>query len=72
MCLAIPGKILEVKGKEAVVDYGGVKRKARLDLVEAKEGDYVIVHAGYAIETMKEEEALETLKIMEEIAGETD
>ena len=61
-----------MRGKEALVDYGGVKRKARLDLVDVKEGDYVIVHAGYAIETMKEDEALETLKIMEEIAGESD
>ena len=67
MCLAIPGKVLEVKGKEAVVDYGGVKRTVRIDLVEAIEGDYVIVHAGYAIEVMDEKEAQETLKLLEEV-----
>ena len=67
MCLAIPGKVLEVKGKEAVVDYGGVRRTVRIDLVEAKAGDYVIVHAGYAIEVMDEKEAQETLKLLEEV-----
>ncbi len=67
MCLAIPGKVLEVKGKEAVVDYGGVKRTVRVDLVEARAGDYVVVHAGYAIEVMDEKEAQETLKLLEEV-----
>ena len=72
MCLAIPGKILETDGTEAVIDYGGVKRKARLDLVDAKVGDYVIVHAGYAIETLKEDEAKKTLELLEEIINESE
>jgi len=67
MCLAIPGKVLEVKGKVAVVDYGGVKRTVKVDLVEAKAGDYLIVHAGYAIEVMDEKEAKETLRLLEEV-----
>jgi len=67
MCLAIPAKILEIKGKEAVADFGGVRRSVRIDLVSAKAGDYVIVHAGYAIETLDEKEAKETLKLLEEV-----
>lgn len=62
MCLAIPGKILEVDGPEGLVDFGGTKRKVRLDLVDAEIGDYVIVHVGYAIEVMDERQAQETLK----------
>jgi len=67
MCLAIPARILEIKGKEAVADFGGVRRSVRIDLVSAKAGDYVIVHAGYAIETLDEKEAKETLKLLEEV-----
>jgi hydrogenase expression/formation protein HypC len=67
MCLAIPGKVLEVRGKEALVDFGGVRREVRVDLVDAKVGDYVIVHTGCAIQTMSEEDALESLKMLEEI-----
>ena len=70
MCLAIPGKILELKGKEAVVDFGGVRRTVRTDMVEAKVGEYVIVHAGYAIEVMSEEDAKETLRILAEMLDE--
>jgi hydrogenase expression/formation protein HypC len=70
MCLAIPGKILELKGKEAVVDFGGVSRTVRIDMVEAKVGEYVIVHAGYAIEVMSEDEAKETLRILAEVLDE--
>ncbi|ODS41942.1 MAG: hydrogenase [Candidatus Altiarchaeales archaeon IMC4] len=66
MCLAIPGKILEADGPEGIVDFGGTKRKVRLDLVDAGVGDYVIVHVGYAIEIMDEKEAKETLKYWSE------
>lgn len=68
MCLAIPAKVLEVRGKEATVDFGGVRRDVKMDLVDAKVGEYVIVHAGYAIEVMSEEDAKETLSILEEMA----
>jgi len=68
MCLAIPAKVLEVNGKEAIVDFGGVRRSVRADLVSVKAGDYVIVHAGYAIEVLSREDAEETLKLLEEMA----
>ncbi|MFH1435159.1 MAG: HypC/HybG/HupF family hydrogenase formation chaperone [Pseudomonadota bacterium] len=66
MCLAIPGRILSITGNEARVDFMGTKRSVRLDLVDAKVGDYVIVHAGTAIEVLDEESAKETLKLFEE------
>lgn len=67
MCLAIPGRVLKIKGNEALVDFGGVSRDVRVDLVDARVGDYVIVHTGYAIQTMSEKDARESLKILEEI-----
>ena len=70
MCLAIPGKIIEIeKNKEhAIVDYGdGTKRKANITLVEVKTGDYVLVHAGFAIEVLNEKEAQETLTLFREM-----
>ena len=70
MCLAIPGKIIEIDNKtnHAVVDYGdGTKRKINISLVEAKIGDYVLVHAGFAIQFLDEKEALETLDLFREM-----
>jgi hydrogenase expression/formation protein HypC len=70
VCLAIPGKIIEFdKNKEhATIDYGeGTRRKANVTLVKAKIGDYVLVHAGFAIEVLKEKEAKETLKLFREM-----
>ncbi|KUH32897.1 hydrogenase [Thermococcus celericrescens] len=68
MCLAIPGRIIKVDGKTAVVDFGGVKREVRLDLLpEAGVGDYVIVHTGFAIERLDEERALEILEAWAEV-----
>ena len=67
MCLAIPGKVLEIHGNRAVVDFGGVKRETRIDLVDAEVGDYVIVHVGYAIQKLSEEEAQENLKLINEL-----
>ena len=57
MCLAIPGKIVEIDKNEehGIVDYGdGTKRKVNISLVEVKVGDYVLVHAGFAIEVLDE------------------
>jgi len=62
MCLAIPGKVIKRKGNIGIIDFGGIKREVRLDLVNAKKNDYVIVHAGYAIEKLNEKDAIETLK----------
>jgi len=73
MCLAIPGKILEISGDKANVDFNGVQRDVIISLVQdADIGKYVIVHAGYAIELLNEEEALETLKLWKSIVEEED
>jgi hydrogenase expression/formation protein HypC len=71
MCLAVPAEVLEIKGSEAILDFGGVKRKANISLLEdVKKGDYVIVHVGFAIQRLSEEEALESLKLWKEILKE--
>lgn len=62
MCLAIPAKVLEVNGNKAKVDMGGVSKEVNISLVDVKVGEYVVVHAGYAIQVMDEEEAKITLK----------
>ena len=68
MCLAIPAKILEVNGDVAKVDFGqGVAREVNVMLVDAKVGDYVLVHAGYAIQTMDEKAAQESLNTWREV-----
>ena len=67
MCLAVPGKIVSIQGSIAVVDFGGVQRETNISLVEAKVGDYVIVHAGFAIQIVDEEDAKETIKLWEEL-----
>ena len=73
MCLAIPAKILSLEGAKAQVDFGqGVLREVNISLVDAKVGQYVLVHAGYAIQVLEEKEALETLSLWREVlaAGE--
>jgi hydrogenase expression/formation protein HypC len=68
MCLAIPAKVVEVKGEIARVDFGaGTIRDVNVSLVEAKVGEYVIVHAGYAIEVLDRKAAEETLALWNEI-----
>jgi hydrogenase expression/formation protein HypC len=70
VCLAIPGKVIEInKNKEhATVDYGdGTKRKANITLVNVKIGEYILVHAGFAIEVLNEKEAQETLDLFREM-----
>ena len=70
MCLGIPGKVISKReGDLAEVDFGGVRREVSLMLCpEAEVGDYVLVHVGFAIQRLEKEEALETLKLFEEIA----
>ena len=72
MCLAVPMKILQIKDLQALVDIGGTRRQIRLDIVDRPPGvgDYVIVHAGYAIHAIDEREAKETLGYFEEIMSE--
>ena len=70
MCLAIPGKILEINKKReyATIDYGdGTRRKANVSLVDVKIGDYVLVHAGFAIQILDEKEAHGTLDLFREM-----
>ena len=70
MCLAIPSKITRIGNNMATIDVDGVKREASLLLLEdAGVGDYVIVHAGFAIQKIDESAALETLKFLKEAAA---
>ena len=68
MCLAIPSKIVAVDGDTAVIDVDGVRREASLMLVEdVCVGDYVIVHAGYAISRLDADAAQESLELMRQV-----
>lgn len=68
MCLAVPMQIIEIKDKKGIVRIGGVKREIGLQLLKDVEvGDYVIVHAGFAIQRLDEEKALETLALFAEM-----
>ena len=68
MCLAIPAKVVGVKGESAQVDFGGgVLREVNVTLVDAKVGEYILVHAGYAIQVLSEEDAQETLRLWNEV-----
>ncbi|MEO0140172.1 MAG: HypC/HybG/HupF family hydrogenase formation chaperone [candidate division WOR-3 bacterium] len=70
MCLGIPMRLLEKEGDEGWVESGGLRRRVSLALVpNAEPGQWVIVHAGFAIETLSEEEALETLDMLREALG---
>ena len=72
MCLAIPARVISVHGEKAQVDFGeGVLRDVNVTLVDAKVGEYVLVHAGYAIQKMDEAEAKETLALWNEILAES-
>ena len=69
MCLAIPSKIIEIENEMAVIDVDGVRRKTSLLLLEdAVVGDWVIVHAGFAIQILDEEAAKESLRYLREAA----
>jgi len=70
MCLAIPAKIVELTaGDNAIVSLDGVKKEISLSLVsDAKIGDYVLVHVGFALNTISPEEADKTLKLMSELS----
>ncbi len=79
MCLGVPGKIVEIYDKQglrmATVDFSGVKREACIvHIPEAEIGDYAIIHVGFAISLLSEEEALESIDLLRQIleAGELD
>ena len=68
MCLAVPLKLVEINGNDAVGESMGMRRKLRVDFIEEpKPGDYVIVHAGFAIERLPERQALDDLAAWEEV-----
>lgn len=68
MCLAIPMRVKAVEGNEAIVEVGGAEYRANVQLVDnVKVGDYLIVHAGFAIEKLDEEEAMKSLEAWEEL-----
>jgi hydrogenase expression/formation protein HypC len=70
MCLAIPAKITEIKNNMGTIDMEGTQREVSLLLLEdAKVGDYVIVHAGFAIHKIDEAEAKESLKVLRELVS---
>ncbi|MFZ2341073.1 MAG: HypC/HybG/HupF family hydrogenase formation chaperone [Bacteroidales bacterium] len=68
MCLSIPAKILSISGSMAEVSAGGSVFKAGIQMIEdARPGDYILLHAGFAIQKISEEEALETIRIIDEM-----
>ena len=77
MCLGVPGRVVAVDGMNATVDFWGIERQVRLDVVDAPvaAGDYVLNHVGYAIRRLPEEEIAETLELYQTLltaAGEED
>jgi hydrogenase expression/formation protein HypC len=70
MCVAIPARVKSIEGSTADVEVGGVSRKISVQLTpEVQKDDYVLVHAGFAIQVVDEEEARETLKLFEELGA---
>ena len=68
MCLGIVMKIEEINGKEAIANYYGNRRKVRLDIIsDSKVGDYILIHAGFAISKLTEEEGEERMELLKEL-----
>lgn len=69
MCLGVPGKVLQIEGMVASVDFFGVRRQVRLDVVDqpVSVGDYVLNHVGYAIRRIPDEEVAETLALFDQL-----
>ncbi|UCG45979.1 MAG: HypC/HybG/HupF family hydrogenase formation chaperone [Candidatus Bathyarchaeota archaeon] len=68
MCLAIPARVVEIHEKTAKVDFGeGVMRDVDVTLVSPQQGDYILVHAGYAIQVIDKKAAEETIQLWEEL-----
>jgi hydrogenase expression/formation protein HypC len=71
MCVAIPAQVKSIQGTMGQIEVGGVSRQISLQLTpEAQKGDYVLVHAGFAIHVVDEQEARETLRLLEELTYE--
>ncbi len=68
MCLGIPMKVVEVDGDDGIVSSGALRKKANFSLMkDLKPGDYILMHAGFAIEKIKDAEAKKTLKILKNL-----
>jgi hydrogenase expression/formation protein HypC len=68
MCVAIPAEVLEIReGNIGLVDYGDLKQEVRLDLVDVKVGEFVLVHVGFAIQRLSREEGLETRALFKDV-----
>ncbi|WP_440950426.1 HypC/HybG/HupF family hydrogenase formation chaperone [Methanosphaerula subterraneus] len=68
MCVAVPAEVMEIKdGNIGVVDYGELQQEVRLDLVDVKVGEFVLVHVGFAIQRLSREEGLETLEVFRQV-----
>ena len=71
MCIAVPLEVIEIKGTIALARFGDSSREVHLDLIDdVKAGDFILVHAGFAIEKLNREEAEKTLSLFKEIADE--
>ena len=69
MCVAIPGKVVEIDGTTAKVDFNGNTVKVNTGLIEPRVGQYVLVHAGCAIEVMEKEQAQELIDLFRDLEG---
>ena len=68
MCLGIPMKVVKIDGDEGLVESGGLKKKANFSLMKSvKPGDYILLHAGFAIEKIKDSEAKKTIKLLKSL-----
>jgi hydrogenase expression/formation protein HypC len=68
MCLSIPSRVISINGNKAIVSVGGTEYEASLQLVEdIKVNDYVLLHTGFAIQKISEEDARETFKLLQEL-----
>ena len=71
MCVAVPAKVIEIYEHESLVDFGKIKKKVNTFFIEdIKIGDYVLIHAGCAVEKISEEDAIETIKLFKIISEE--
>ena len=70
MCLAVPLRLMEIHNKEGIAEAGGIRRSVRLDFIRNPQvGDYVLVHAGFAMERLSQEQALQNLQALHEAHG---
>jgi hydrogenase expression/formation protein HypC len=68
MCVAVPAEVIEIKeGNIGLVDYGDLRQEVRLDLVDVKVGEFVLVHVGFAIQRLSREDGIETREIFRQV-----